>query len=144
MSHLIELYTGAAPWLPDSKAVLVREYQYDDFPLSGIVRQYNVEFLFLCVAGAEEPVNFWAYIHLLPAQREWLDKSASPDEFEERLLSLSHDGPAMLAVASDRLGIIAGRVFEGSDQKSLSAAAEALQDELRDLFEEAKALTPAL
>lgn len=112
MTDMIRVEVGAAPWLPATSAEPVREYHYYDFPLSGLVRQNGIEYLFMCTSGQDDPTNFWAYWPLPPKERRYLESATTPDEFSDRLRGLKLHGTAVIALATDTHGILGWREFD--------------------------------
>jgi hypothetical protein len=64
MSDELRAEIGRAPWLPASDVEPGTELDFYDMPLSGIIRQDGAPFLFVCLAGQDEPLNVWAYARL--------------------------------------------------------------------------------
>ncbi len=126
MSDVIQVRVGAAPWLPANSVEAVAEYQYYEFPLSGVVRQVGVEYLFMCVAGHDAPLNFWLYWRIPSDARHHLESSSTSAEFRQRLRDLPMAGMAVLAVASDSDGILGWQDFNQDVDGALTSAADDL------------------
>lgn len=105
MSDLIRLGYGARPWQPSPDAELVAEYQFYDIPLSGILRQGGLEYLFLCLDGAEANVSLWWYTQVTAERRQWLESAPDQQEFNRRLHVTDYEGWSRLAIATERGGI---------------------------------------
>ena len=53
----------------------VAKYEYFEMPLSGLVHQGGVEYLFTCVTGQEAPDNFWAYRPVTATDRKSVESA---------------------------------------------------------------------
>jgi len=102
---MIQVQVGAAPWLPAPTAEPVVEYEYHDFPLSGVIRQHGTEYFFMCAAGQDEPVHLWIYWLALAGERRYLGSSSGTQEFRQRLQGFPLHSRTVLAVADDEHGI---------------------------------------
>ncbi len=137
MSDLIRLEHGRQPWKPTPDTELVVEYQYYDVPLSGILRQHGIEYLFACLDGENETLSLWLFIAVSPGQREALEQGEG--SFAERLRNLPLPGWGRLALVTERIGIID---FEDSDgtPEGVHTALRALQQRFDDLNSDAHEL----
>jgi hypothetical protein len=143
MADVLQVQHGAAPWRPAQDAEAVTEFEYYDVPLSGVVRQHNVDYLFLCAEGATESVSLWLYLHVTDSERDLLAGAETPEEFDGMVDAMELDRPAVLAVAGEGRGILAYRVIPAADEGSVKQALRELAEELERLAGETKLLVAA-
>jgi hypothetical protein len=100
MSDLLRLQLGARPWLPADDVTPLEVLNEYDIPLSGLIEQEGMTFLYACLLGELEELNIWAYSHLSEAEAGRLrslledDLAAAIDEaLANRMLvvALAHD-----------------------------------------------------
>lgn len=100
MSDLLRLQQGARPWLPADNVTPLEILNEYDIPLSGLIEQGGMTFLYVCLLGELEELNIWAYSHLSEAETGRLrsliedDLAAAIDEaLANRMLvvALAHD-----------------------------------------------------
>ena len=100
MSDLPLLQQGARPWLPADNVTALEVLNEYDMPLSGLIEQGGMTFLYVCLLGELEELNIWAYSHLSEAEAGRLrslledDLAAAIDEaLANRMLvvALAHD-----------------------------------------------------
>ena len=68
MSDLLLLQQGARPWLPADNVTPLEILNEYDIPLSGLIEQGGMTFLYVCLLGELEELNIWAYSHLSEAE----------------------------------------------------------------------------
>jgi hypothetical protein len=90
------------------------------------VRQRGIDYLFTCLVGQEEPVNFWIYKAISGDQRQHLESAGGLDEFNERLHNLAPDGLAVMALATDATGILGWHDYQPAVPGALQTAADQL------------------
>lgn len=144
MSDLIALDVGRHPWKPTPESELVIEYQHYDIPLTGVIRQGGVEYLFACLDGAEDNVSVWWYTHITLDQRGWLESAATVEEFHERLHSINFESWSRLALATQRQGILDYDDVMGDSAHDVGRAYQVLLERVDSLKNEAHDLEPIL
>lgn len=108
----ISIDVGVAPWAPAEDAKVVIEYDRHDFPLSGVLEQDGVRFLFTCLLGEMERASVWAYVPIAPDQ-ERLVESVTGDQVLEVIDGLLQNRMLTVAGAFDLKIIFAARVDAG-------------------------------
>jgi hypothetical protein len=58
----IRIDVGTPPWAPAADARVVEEYDRHDFPLSGVLEQGGIRYLFKCLLGQMDRASIWAYV----------------------------------------------------------------------------------
>lgn len=144
MADRIELHEGSAPWRPSPDAELLATYRYYDCPLVGVVAQHGNEYLFACLDGETEILSLWLYATLRADQRAQLEHTPA-EEFTQTLHHLALDGCAMLAFATEGLGIVDSEPVEDDPDPAvvgerMRAALHNLRQRLSELSEDASHL----
>ena len=138
MADVIHVEKGFSPWQPAQDARLVKQYQYYEIPLCGVIEQHGMRFFFACLAGADEAVNMWFYGRLSPEVETALDQATA----EEFTSSAQFEGPAVMALAAEGPGIVATTMVDGLTSDEIRAAHEILYRELEAWASAAKELEP--
>lgn len=143
VSDVIDLLHRQPPWKPTHHTEVVAEYQYYDMPLSGVLRQGDREYLFICLSGADKPLSLWWYVGVTQEQRERLE-SCTPETFDDALHLMDFEGWSRLAFATEHVGIVDFEDCELSGDGPETALA-AMQARLDELSREghSRELTPA-
>jgi hypothetical protein len=135
MADLIHAQKGFSPWKPSAEAELVKQYQYYDIPLAGIIKQHGVRYFFTCVAGKDAPVNYWFYARVSPGEEKAFD-SATRESFTS---AMGWTGPVVMALAIEGPGIVAiTEIDEITEKGSIDRAYETLAGELNNWAKAAK------
>jgi hypothetical protein len=104
MADLLKFEPGQKPWKPSRNTELVETFLYNNMPLVGVIRQHGTLYLFRCVEGFADETHVWAYV---PVEEENLDKLRRSDELWMPLQDLTSGQSFMVAIATDRDGIVA-------------------------------------
>jgi hypothetical protein len=136
----IQVVSGAPPWQPTPDSEVVAEYAYHDFPTVGVVRQHGIDYLFRCIAGADEDVSAWFYVLISGDERELLESAPTPEDFERLLEQIPMHHPAVFALAADGVGIFARQATAWYDEASARAALARLADQAQELARQAEDL----
>lgn len=137
VADVVEIHRGFAPWKPSPDAELVKEYRYYDVPRTGVIEQHGVRYFFTCLDDdPDELVSIWFYCHLTREDEAVLD-SASAAEFDT---CVDFDGPGLLALAFEEVGIVAAEVMDELTSEHLAEAHDALVRRLRSQTEAAQEL----
>lgn len=86
MSDLIQPHLHASPWCPGPDIEIVETFNYYNMPISGLLRQGGVDYLFRCLAGEILQANLWLYAPLTQFELESLDEAdneALPGRIDE-------------------------------------------------------------
>lgn len=140
MADVIRIASGSLPWRPTADSDLVKRYRQHDIPLTGLVEQHSLRYLFHCLAGELDETSIWLYVLVGPDDERTLDET--PALFElDRWLS-TYPGPGVLAVAREGSGVLTWMQVDSVDEGALSRALDQLiydlpegaQAELRETF----------
>jgi hypothetical protein len=124
MADVIHIANGFSPWKPSADAELVKQYQYYEFPLKGIIRQHGVRYYFACIGGVQSEVTVWLYVRVSPAEESALDNSTR----ETFGVAVHPSGPAVVALALEGTGIIASQLVDDVSPESVQQAFLYLQE----------------
>jgi hypothetical protein len=139
VTDVIQVQKGSPPWSPSPDARLVKEYQFHEIPLAGVLEQHGTRYFFFCSEGADERVNLWFYTRLSPEDEYGLDAA----DRENFMTAVGFDGPAVMALAADDLGVIAFANLDDLSSESMQEGFKAVFDELDALTRAARELVPA-
>lgn len=129
MADLINIVPGRPPWQPGYDTELTDTFDFHDVPLTGIVAQHGIEYLFQCLIGEMEPLSYWLYTILLPGEAKDLRTEPSdPADWSRRLVGVAWDHPGVLAVASDALGVLSSVPIDRFDAEALKVAFDVLRE----------------
>ncbi len=106
MADLIHVDEGMAPWEPSHKATMLEALHVHDIPLVGILKQDGVHYVFQCLLGELEPVNFWGYTLVEVDEIERLREASGPDEFDAVLADMTQGRSSVVALAIEGVGIV--------------------------------------
>lgn len=135
MSDVIHTERGAPPWRPGGGALVVAVFSEYDKPLSGIVEQYNCNYLFECIYGQVEGLNVWMYTLVRDAEAEAMI-SADNDALEGLIREARGRVPSRLALAIEDVGIVSTSIVESHDRDELERALQELYDSYREQTEQ--------
>jgi hypothetical protein len=136
----IQVLPGAPPWQPTPDSEVIAEYAYHDFPTVGVVRQHGIDYLFRCIAGADERVSAWFYVLVRRDERELLESAPTPEDFERLLQQIPLHHPAVFALAVEGVGIVAKQATDWYDESSARAALTRLVEQVQELARQAEDL----
>lgn len=139
MADVINIERGFSPWQPSADAHLAKQYQYYEFPMAGVIEQHGTRYFFICIDGADEPVNLWFYGRLSPEDEAKCDQADATD-FDS---AVDFSGPAVLALAVEGPGIVASTVMGDVNSEELKQAHRTLYEQLQMWARAAEDLQPA-
>lgn len=131
MGDLAALQQGFPPWKPTPDSAMVAQYRYYDIPLAGVIRQGELEYIFMCIDGHDEQVSLWWFAPIDAEQRKQLE-TATPEGFDAVLSSMPFHGWSRLALVTENLGIVDYEDVEDSPEGA-KRALKALQERVDDL-----------
>jgi hypothetical protein len=100
MGDLLLPEPGARPWMPAGNATTFETLHKYNIPLSGLIEQDGVTFLYACLVGELEELNVWAYSHVTAREVKRLtsllgdDLAAATDAalmHRDVIVALAHD-----------------------------------------------------
>jgi hypothetical protein len=100
MTSLLVPQHGARPWLPADNVTAGEILNAYNFPLSGLIEQDGVTFLYACLLGELESQNIWAYAQVSRQEAERL-QSAVDGEFAAAMDRTLANRMLVVALASD-------------------------------------------
>jgi hypothetical protein len=144
MADRIELALGHAPWRPTTASELLATYRYYDGPLTGVVSQHGNDYFFSCLDGEADTLSLWFYVPIKREQRERLE-AMSPEEFAQAYRHEPLEGCMVLALATERLGIVDFEAVEDCEddrvvEAGMRHALQALRQRLVELGDDASHL----
>lgn len=130
----IQLQQFARPWQGNELfAQAVDTYHFHDIPLIGLIEQFERLYLFRCIGGEAEGVNFWTYVHVTADQRAAIEATANPEDFDALVGELT-EPMGVVAVAADGHGIIAW--LERAEWPDAQKAADQLTSAVGKFFDQ--------
>jgi hypothetical protein len=97
MDDQIALRLGAAPWEPATSAKEVKQLNYYDIPLAGILVQRRQYYLYECLIGQTDEHNLWAYLPITKREARKL-RRLTGDKLT-RCMESKYDRPFVVALA---------------------------------------------
>jgi hypothetical protein len=134
MTDQIVTVQGCRPWQPAPGTELIAVYNQQDRPLSGLLRQNGLPYLFWCIAGQLGDNNIWAYTLIEDSDVSRLsDDDAFDETFDEltlrpRWVALASNGQILISTEFDSHGIES----EEEIVQSAAAALRAVADRTRE------------
>lgn len=100
MSDQIQPLMRAHPWTPSDDATLVEVLNEYNVPLTGLLSQHGVTYLFHCLIGETADANVWAYSPLTEPEIKTLDELTDPEQLTREVLKLLGHRTITFAFAS--------------------------------------------
>jgi hypothetical protein len=119
MADYILIVQGCEPWRPSPDAITEHVLQRYTIPLSGIVSQHEVKYLFWCFGGQASEYNMWAYT-LLNEEEAIRLREAPGSGLVPLLREVTPGRGAVVALAND-----AGILFSGHYDTGMAYGDEA-------------------
>jgi hypothetical protein len=140
MADTIQVQRWSRPWEPAGDARLVRELDYWDMPLAGVIEQHGVQHLFACLAGHLSSTHLWLYRSLTNAELAQIERTKEPEELRGVVDELLAPGGSMvLAIADDDAGILGATTIDSLEDAELRAAIRRISEDLNVYLEEKRA-----
>ena len=116
MSDLVTLEERAMPWLPAANTVSGPVLNFYDIPLVGLFVQHGCSFLYQCIHGHLDDVNFWLYTPINEREKLKIEGSTGNDLI--RAIQELRDGRRVTVAMASKEGIIMSEIFEVKDRVS--------------------------